>query len=75
MLAHDFQTILTTPSELMLARMEFQNGGVIGATIPGVPTIIFGRNENIAWGLGNTNADQIDLYIEKLNQIIMIGFI
>ena len=68
LLAHDFQTILTTPSELMLARMEFQNGGVIGATIPGVPTIIFGRNENIAWGLGNTNADQIDLYIEKLNQ-------
>ena len=51
----------------MLARMEFPNGGVIGATIPGVPAILLGRNIKIAWGLGNVNADQIDLYIEELN--------
>ena len=51
----------------MLARMEFPNGGVIGATIPGIPAILLGRNIKIAWGLGNVNADQIDLYLEELN--------
>ena len=67
LLAHDLQGVLTTPAEWMLARMEFPNGGVIGATIPGVPAILLGRNIKIAWGLGNVNADQIDLYLEELN--------
>ncbi|MDA9121958.1 penicillin acylase family protein [Paracoccaceae bacterium] len=67
LLAHDLQGVLTTPAKWMLARMEFPNGGVIGATIPGIPAILLGRNIKIAWGLGNVNADQIDLYIEELN--------
>jgi len=67
LLAHDLQGILTTPAEWMLARMEFPNGGVIGATIPGIPAILLGRNINIAWGSGIVNADQIDLYLEELN--------
>jgi len=67
LLAHDLQGVLTTPAEWMLARMEFPNGGVIGATIPGIPAILLGRNIKIAWGLGNVNADQIDLYLEELN--------
>ena len=67
LLAHDLQGILTTPAEWMLARMEFPNGGVIGATIPGIPAILLGRNIKIAWGSGIVNADQIDLYLEELN--------
>jgi penicillin G amidase len=67
LLAHDLQSILTSPVEWMLARMEFPNGGVIGATIPGIPTIFSGRNTKIAWGLGNADADQVDLYLEELN--------
>jgi penicillin amidase len=67
LLAHDLQGVLTTPAEWMLARMEFPNGGVIGATIPGIPAILLGRNIKIAWGSGIVNADQIDLYLEELN--------
>ena len=67
LLAHDLQGVLTTPVEWMLARMEFPNGGAIGATIPGIPAILLGRNMKIAWGSGNVNADQIDLYLEELN--------
>ena len=40
---------------------------VIGATLPGVPGILIGRNARIAWGLTNTVSDVQDLYLEKLD--------
>ena len=38
---------------------------VIGGTLPGVPGVLVGRNERIAWGLTNTGADVQDLYLEN----------
>jgi penicillin amidase len=40
----------------------------IGGTLPGVPGILVGRNDRIAWGLTNTGADVQDLYLERLDQ-------
>ena len=40
---------------------------VIGVAIPGVPGIILGHNENIAWGATNLAPDVQDLYIEKIH--------
>lgn len=40
---------------------------VIGATIPGVPGVVIGHNEQIAWGVTNTGPDVQDLYIERRN--------
>ena len=40
---------------------------VIGVSIPGVPLVIIGHNESIAWGMTNSGADVQDLYLEKLN--------
>ena len=40
---------------------------VIGAGYAGVPGIIFGRNERVAWGLTNNICAQRDLYQEKEN--------
>jgi len=39
----------------------------IGVSFPGVPFVIIGHNESIAWGITNSGADVQDLYIEKLN--------
>lgn len=39
----------------------------VGFTFPGVPAILIGHNERIAWGVSNVNPDVQDLYIEKLN--------
>jgi len=39
----------------------------IGATLPGVPGVIIGRNDRIAWGATNTGPDVQDLYLEKLD--------
>ena len=39
----------------------------IGATIPGTPAVVLGRNRFIAWGATNVAADVQDLYLEKLD--------
>lgn len=40
---------------------------VAGYSFPGVPGVIIGHNDRIAWGVTNTNPDVQDLYIEKIN--------
>jgi penicillin amidase len=38
-----------------------------GMTLVGVPVVIFGRNQHIAWGGTNVMADVEDLYFERLD--------
>ncbi len=38
-----------------------------GFSFAGVPGIIIGHNDHIAWGFTNTGPDVMDLYIEKVN--------
>jgi penicillin G amidase len=40
---------------------------VAGFSFAGVPGVIIGHNEKIAWGFTNLNPDVMDLYIEKVN--------
>jgi penicillin amidase len=40
---------------------------VAGFSFAGVPGVIIGHNQNIAWGFTNTEPDVMDLYIEKIN--------
>ena len=40
----------------------------IGVTIPGVPWIIIGHNDFIAWGVTNSTVDTQDLYLERFNR-------
>jgi penicillin amidase len=51
LLANDPHLGLTAPGIWYLARLELAKGGVIGATIPGVPAISAGRSERLGWGL------------------------
>lgn len=67
LLANDPHLGFTAPSTWYLARLELANGGVIGGTIPGIPTILVGRSDRLGWGLTSSYADDQDLYIEKLN--------
>ena len=39
----------------------------MGATLPGVPGVVLGRNDRIAWAFTNTGVDQQDLYLERIN--------
>jgi penicillin G amidase len=40
---------------------------VAGFSFPGVPGVVIGHNQNIAWGFTNTGPDVMDLFIEKVN--------
>ncbi len=40
---------------------------VSGALLPGIPFVIIGANEHVAWGFTNVMADDADFYIEKIN--------
>jgi penicillin amidase len=40
---------------------------VVGVSFVGVPLVIVGHNDHIAWGYTNVGPDSMDLYIEKIN--------
>lgn len=67
LLATDPHLALTAPSIWMLARMDLESGPVIGATIPGLPVVLIGRNDDLGWGLTASYLDDQDLYMERLN--------
>lgn len=48
-LAADISGSLSLPSEWYLADLQFSTGPAIGATMPGVPFVIVGRNTRVAW--------------------------
>lgn len=39
----------------------------IGATVPGVPLMVLGQNDKLAWGLTSAGADTSDLFVEVLD--------
>jgi penicillin G amidase len=67
LLANDPHLRLGTPSLWYLAHVSWPGQDIVGGTLPGVPSIILGRNRRIAWGFTNTGPDVQDLYIEKLD--------
>jgi penicillin amidase len=40
---------------------------VVGYTFPGVPGVVLGHNDRIAWGVTNVGPDVQDLFIEEIN--------
>ena len=62
-LADDPHLGLQVPSLWFLMALEAPGYKAIGASLPGVPGIVIGRNERIAWGVTNVGADVQDLYV------------
>jgi penicillin G amidase len=66
LLAADLHVKLTVPSLYYLARLELRSGGIIGATIPGMPLILAGRGQDLAWSLTPAAIDDADVVIEEV---------
>ncbi|APD09180.1 MULTISPECIES: penicillin acylase family protein [Thermus] len=62
-LADDPHLGLQAPSLWFLMALEAPGYRAVGASLPGVPGIVIGRNERIAWGVTNVGADVQDLYL------------
>ncbi|NOD77977.1 MULTISPECIES: penicillin acylase family protein [unclassified Ruegeria] len=67
LLANDPHLGFTAPGVWYLAHLDLEKGGVIGASIPGVPAIMTGRSDRLGWGLTSSYLDDQDLHIEQLN--------
>ena len=67
LLANDPHLGFSAPSIWMLARLELSTGGIIGATIPGMPAMPVGRSANLGWGVTSSYLDDQDIFIEQLD--------
>ncbi len=66
LLANDTHLGLETPSPFYLVDLAWPGTHVAGATVPGFPGVVIGRNERVAWGVTILTADGIDHVIERL---------
>ncbi len=64
LLANDPHLKLSAPALWYLARLKAPGLDVAGATMPGVPSVVLGQNDALAWGFTNTGPDVQDLYLE-----------
>ena len=73
LLANDPHLPLTSPSPWLFARISVasedpqERQDVIGATSPGLPMVLVGRTEYVAWGITRNGADTQDLFLEELD--------
>lgn len=67
LLADDPHLGLSTPSVWYQMHLQSPEQNVSGVIFAGIPGIILGHNEEIAWGVTNVNPDVQDLYIEIPN--------
>ena len=66
LLANDPHLGLQAPALWYLAHVSTPAGNVVGGTLPGVPFIVLGRSDTLAWGFTTTNSDTQDLFVERL---------
>lgn len=67
LLSNDMHLEYGEPGVWMLHHIQAPGLNVSGVTLPGVPGVISGHNDRIAWGLTNLGFDVQDLYIEKID--------
>ncbi|MCM2252144.1 MAG: penicillin acylase family protein [Ramlibacter sp.] len=73
LLANDPHLSLAAPAIWYFARLKAPAaaGGrpmdVIGATLPGLPSVVLGRTAGVAWGFTNVGPDVQDLYLEQID--------
>jgi penicillin G amidase len=66
-LANDPHLQYNFPSTWYMAHLQAPGMNVAGVSLPGLPGIIIGHNDRIAWGITNLGFDVQDLYLEQMN--------
>ena len=66
-LANDPHLTLAIPCVWHVQHVTWEGGTAAGVTIPGVPVVVLGRNERVAWGMTTAIVDTQDLFVERLH--------
>ncbi len=67
LLSNDMHLSLTVPNIWYLADLRAPGYHAAGVTLVGMPMVIAGHNEHVAWGFTALYADVQDLYVETLD--------
>ncbi|HEV2448565.1 MAG TPA: penicillin acylase family protein [Candidatus Sulfopaludibacter sp.] len=67
LLSNDMHLGLSSPNIWYMADLRAPGFHAAGVTLPGMPLVIAGHNEHIAWGFTAMYGDVQDLYVEKLD--------
>ena len=68
LLANDPHLLASAPGIWYLTHLSTPTMRVAGVTFPGVPGVVLGHNEHIAWGATNVGPDVQDVYFETFNE-------
>ncbi|MBT9330061.1 penicillin acylase family protein [Paracidobacterium acidisoli] len=68
MLSNDMHLAHQMPDIWYESDLEAPGLHAAGVTVPGLPFIVAGHNEHIAWGFTSLYGDTQDIYVEKVNQ-------
>src|SRR6266481_3548706 len=72
LLSNDMHLGLHIPNTWYEAHLEIRSGGgnpgfdVVGFTLPGLPYVLVGHNQRIAWGFTNLVPDVEDIFVESI---------
>jgi len=67
LLSNDTHLTLREPDTWYMADLRAPGFHAAGVTLPGLPLVVAGHNEHVAWGFTALYGDVQDLYIEKLD--------
>jgi penicillin amidase len=65
--ANDMHLSLNAPNVWYRAELSYAGHYLNGVTLPGLPLLIVGGNNNVAWGFTNVTADLLDLITLEIN--------
>ncbi len=68
LLSNDMHLEYSLPSIWYMVHLTAPGLDVSGVALPGVPGVIVGHNQRIAWGITNLHFDVQDLYSEKIDE-------
>jgi len=68
LLANDPHLAPTSPPIWYITHLSAPGLRVSGVSVPGLPGVMIGHNEHIAWGLTNLCPDVQDLYFERFDE-------
>lgn len=66
-IANDTHLAYSAPGKWFAVVIKSDSWNCAGFTLPGIPAVVIGKNENISWTVTNIMEDDVDFYIEKLD--------